>query len=654
MIFRAPIFSLLLLLNAPAVEITIHPEQIRSINGVSKLERERYFALATNARFMERNLRSPERLQAVIGNMEVNLGRVLGPINDITKYSDGFIREDPARPGFVDLTLLREKLAQSRKEPSEALKKAFGSNFHTAAHGQKDPFPDFMGKYSTEDSLKNHHKYLPKNIAAAAELSAEIFKHAYTDFDRPRFYEPVNEPHWSFYGDVHLANWHLETKKAVKELTPEVQVGGLCISVGYFYNNYFRAFGGLRQFMDNTKGEMDFYSFHAYDYFHQAEAGKNRSRVTSGLPLEGVLDLVNAHAMNSLGREIDIVVSEHGGYCLQGDKPASAYDGEWLATKVLEEKKITLSESFEDELKRRSIPQFLHLSSIIANTLAFMDHPHSVQKAVPFILDNTENWDTKYYASLFTPEDYQQGGDLKENYLGNFYRLFQGVSGERIIVDSPDPDLQVRSFRNGTSVSTIINNLSTKEHTLNLKGLESASHEIRRLYRDENFLPHYQVQQISKTDAIILKGRETICLTSTLTKEPSSSSTTHEKIFYGDLITQVVDPEATLELKIKVPNASRARSAVLRLSLDRGVGSDYRVNVSLNGIALTVPLEDSAIRYDDENGGYATTKFITIPSPKTGDLLKEENTLTISFPDGKKGAIGAAVIRARFSDEPDH
>ena len=37
----------------------------------------------------------------------------------------------------------------------------------------------------------------------------------------------------------------------------------------------------------------------------------------------------------------------------------------------------------------RSIAQFNKISGIIANTMVFMDHPHIVKKAVPFILLET-------------------------------------------------------------------------------------------------------------------------------------------------------------------------------------------------------------------------------------------------------------------------
>ena len=47
--------------------------------------------------------------------------------------------------------------------------------------------------------VANHNgkqEWLPENIDAV-EFAAAVLKHTFSSFDRPVYYEPVNEPHWA-------------------------------------------------------------------------------------------------------------------------------------------------------------------------------------------------------------------------------------------------------------------------------------------------------------------------------------------------------------------------------------------------------------------------------------------------------------------------
>ena len=149
--------------------------------------------------------------------------------------------------------------------------------------------------------------------------------------------------------------------------------------------------------MDETEGKMDFYSFHAYDFFRW-DGKKFIGRIQSGLPLEGILDLVQNYSVNTFGEEKKIVLSEHGGYLI---KAKGLYDGEAIADEIAS--KYFPGDSFEYELKKRSIVNVLMIQAVMANTLTFMDHPHIIQKAVPFLIPMSWNWDKRYYAQLYVP-----------------------------------------------------------------------------------------------------------------------------------------------------------------------------------------------------------------------------------------------------------
>ena len=91
-----------------------------------------------------------------------------------------------------------------------------------------------------------------------------------------------------------------------------------------------------------------------------------------------------------------------------------------------------------------------------------------------------------------------------------------------------------------------------------------------------------------------------------------------------------------------VPGAGKLDYARLRVGVSRPAGSDHRASVELNGTPLPAALEDCAPRIETEKLGYGSCKIIDVPVA----LLKTENAVTVSFPDGKPGSVGSVIIRA--------
>ena len=199
-----------------------------------------------------------------------------------------------------------------------------------------------MGKTTTKvASRERKPQYFPANLDAAAELAAAALKTAYSDFDRPAFHEPVNEPHWSFPALPEFQQWHLQIMEAVHKSTPEVKVGGPCLPV---------------------------------------------------------MDLIPNYTMNAYGKEVDLVLSEHG-----------AYGANELGARLADTH--FPGSGFEWEMKKRSIDDFNMASGALAHALVFMEHPHVVKKAVPFILLQSMGWDPVYYATLYTPRNFIHKND---------------------------------------------------------------------------------------------------------------------------------------------------------------------------------------------------------------------------------------------------
>lgn len=615
--------------DVKAVEIRVEPETTRAVQGVSAVERKRYFVLCDQGTGFDSRART-EIYEELIPGLNASFGRNLGGI----KWWAKKLNEDPARPGFADLSALKQN---KPKAPSSKFLNDCGPNLDVAYHGNHNEYPVYMGQHFKGTS--EHHgtpEYIPENIAAAAELAAAVLKYGYTDFDRPVYFEPLNEPHWEFFNDPHLADWHLNVMDVMHREVPGVKVGGLCMSVAYFYRDNYRVWTGMKDFMDRTGGRMDFYSFHAYDFFNW-ENGGFRGRIQSGLPLEGVLDLVQNHAVNAFGKEMDLVLSEHGGYVLGGK---GLYDGEAAAAAIAAE--YFPGDTFEHEMRKRSIVNVLMLQAVMANTLTFMDHPHVVQKAVPFLIPETWAWDPKYYAQLFVPYEYTDQTRPVSTHLLSFFRFFRDLDGRRVKALCDDPDLQVQAFVSGSRLFLVINNLSPEPEAVSLKGINAGSVELRRLGRNADFTGLYTEETITMPESMTLEGLEAVMLIADFEHPIEEDSFVNEIVCYGD---KVAVPLRDAEFRIKVPVEKEIDYAVLRIGLTRTAGLRRDPVVTMNGKRLEVPLEDCAERLEEKE--YATTKLI----PLNPADLRAENRVRVSFPDGDSGAVGTAVIRAAVKCE---
>lgn len=611
--------------------VVVDPYCRRSIRGISELKRETYFGLCDHGTDFDRRCKSKPVYEELVRENGITFGRVLGVVNGLQNFYKA-IQVDPSRPGYADLTYLKTKLEKRLHEPSDEFRRDMGGRLELAAHEQPNAYPEFMGRHVSKAASRDKTPCtLPEDIDAAAELAAGVLRYGYTDFNRPAFFELINEPHWSYWAESHLADWHVKTMQAVHRQAPGVQVGGPCLPVAYFYKKQYKAFDGLKTFIANTRCGLDFYSFHVYDFLRDCD-GKFGGRITSGLPLESVLDLVQNHTVNTYGREIGVVVSEHGGY------------GAEELVEQLARKHIS-GDGFEWEMKKRSIDDFNMVSSVVANTLVFMDHPQTIRKAVPFILLNAMGWDPRYYAVLYVPREYRDRNDWVPTKKLLFYKLFRDLKGHRVSAGCADPDIQVRAFADGKTLFLVLNNLSARSKTLALNMPQPARESIRRFGRNEDFTPYFSERAFSSRELLTLAAREAVVIRAEYDSPLLPQRAMDEIPCYGDQIAATVN--GTAQFHVKVPRPSQACGATLRIGVSRPPQAGHEVTVVFNGQTLVVPLEQCAERLVEQE--YASCKMIELPR----DFVQENNTVSVSFPDGQPGAVGSVVIRARYPVSPD-
>ncbi|TRX57606.1 T9SS type A sorting domain-containing protein [Fulvivirga sp. M361] len=615
------------------IKVNVSPSVSASINGQLELDRKKYFNLAASSSEINWNIQDQTRFDYYFKDLEMTVGRQLGLVYGETRWGNG-LREDAARPGYMDIAFFKSKM-NPNDNGLDALKGIFGNRQGLVTHDRRSAYPDFMETYTKSGG--EEEKY-PTNNEAAAEIVAHLLKYKYTDFQRPSYFELVNEPGWRFWGDQRFAEFHTAAKQKVDEMGISTEIGGPCYSVSYFYRKEYDQLSNITNFIDATNFELDFYSFHSYDYMKWDESAKDfTGSVSSGLPLDGVFDALASYTYNKFGKELSFIGSEHGGYITD---PQNRED----ALNALADQHFPGS-GFEHEMEKRSIDNFIMVNSAIANTLTFMNHPHIVKKTVPFILLESSRWDPYYYSSLLVKENFDKNSDKwAESKLIDFFRYFDGVKGRRVESFTTDTDIQHMSFVDGNTLTMLFHNQSNEEGTIDIDiddiGNSIEELKIRRLGRGNDFRPVFEETTLSSVNDIQIGAQESIVLFATYQNTIQEDDIVDEIAHYAAETATKFSGSKTFT--VQIPDHKRAKYAIVRVGLNRPSGASKDVNITLNGVSLSVPVENAADRITQSDNGYSTTKIIKV----AGRFLKESNDIEVSFPDGKSGGVGAVVLRA--------
>ncbi len=617
------------------ISVQVSPSIDVSINGHLTLDRSKYFNLSTAAHQVHK-IDNDTRFNYYFNDLEMTVGRQLGLVFSETRWGDGF-KEDISRPGYMDIDFFISK-ATPNDNGLDALKGIFGEKQGLANHDRHSAYPDFMETYTKEG--KEDEKY-PVNNEAAAEMVAHMLKYNYTDFQRPSYFELVNEPNWRFWSDQRFHEFHTVTRNKVKEMGIDTEIGGPCYSVSYFYRDKFGSLSSLTNFIDNTNFELDFYSFHTYDYMKWDDVvGDFTGTINSGLPLESVFDALASYTYNKYGRELTYVSSEHGGYITDPDNRTFALDK--LADQHFP------GTGFEFEMEKRSIDNFIMVNSTIANTMTFMSHPHIVKKAVPFILLESAGWDPYYYSSLLVKENFNKNSNnWSEAKLIHFFEFFADVKGRRIESYTDDTDIQHHAFVHDNQLMLLFHNQSNEAGTIDIAIDEIGNNPIqnimlRRLTRGVDFRATLSEESIADVNEIEVKGQESLIVFVDYQNAIEKTDEVNETMHYSAETANVFSGSKVFN--VTIPEHKKAKYAIVRVGISREAGDGKEVIIKLNGRNLAVPLEDCADRLTQSD--YATTKIVKVH----GSWIQENNEVEVTFADGRSGGVGAVAIRAALMD----
>ncbi|WP_077337857.1 hypothetical protein [Pseudocolwellia agarivorans] len=441
---------------------------------------------------------------------------------------------------------------------------------------------------------------------------------------KPKLIEVVNEPFYSAAKHqttaANISKMHAVVAKKINENHPDVLVGGYTAAwPGLEIDNfdYFR--NTWKTFIDNAGKESGFYSVHIYDDFRD-----NKVQYRSGANMEAILDLIDQYSIIKIGERKPWAISELGFFS------------------------PTLSHK-QPYTKERD---WWNIRSFSSMTLSLMDKPDQVIYSMPFVIlkalwagpngiDATGN---RYGSRLFILED-ELDGSLNVQDNGKWiysdyvlwFDLWSEVKGTRIDTTSNDLDIQVDSYIDGNIAYLIINNLDTTspaEIALNLVDKNKTpiqSIDVKHLYFDENTKAAVLDKQTlaNNISSYTVDTESTAIIKITYANDLAIDQTSRETKYYSDKHLQPITANTDISFTIKDVNVnSHYGEAIIRLGVGRAHSKSLNPVVKINGSEVAV--------IKDIRGHDLKTRpefFGVLEIPVSYDLLQENNTITVNFPD---------------------
>ncbi|MEM9252765.1 MAG: beta-agarase [Planctomycetota bacterium] len=598
---------------ADPVTLTVDPSTVRSIGGITTLEREKYITI--HASPGEPDL-DDEKLRYIEEELEAHYGRDGGVQSAQLKATPA----GPDNPDMPDIDYMREAGEASRAEMA------------------KDPHR-YRPESMSEVVLCTHPEWMmglpgndfaefgPRSPEAAAEFAAQFLKHFYTDETRPNYYEVFNEPFVKAkkMGTTaeEMARHHLVTARRIREVLPDddILIGGYSAAWAEVEGRDFGHWNDWQKmFMDVAGDEMDFFATHLYDGVNVKGTHAERT----GGNVVAIMDLIDAYSYIKWGVAKPQVITEYG-RLIQND-----HDKAW-----------------PDRLRRESAL----LGSFNGMLMMYLDHPDRLIKTVPFIL-GFATW--KYGADAESgpvdpPSDfllYRWSGDAHVTTgIELFYRFWKGINGERRVASTDDPDIRTHYFADGLRHTLVIHNMDSEPRTVALNGLDGldlAKVTLRTLgSRDGAPLLGEQVLY-GLPDEITIDPTEAAAVILDLREPFDADRTVLETRVYAENYLEEIEADRPIEFTYKnVPTGDG--EAKLRLSIGRLPGSSLQPQAWVNGTEVQVPADWAG---SVQEGRPRFFGMIEVPVP--AEVLAENTTVKLVFPDSG-GKVASAVLQTNLA-----
>lgn len=612
------------------VDVNLNVKHI--VGDQSEFNRKKYITL--HAGLNDGEWPSDEVRDDFLRKYDVYLGRNNGSL----PFRIRQIGENPNKKGWPNIKDI-ERIAD--REKKQYAKKAVASDIEARNDfmigGQFNNYPE--GKPINTCCGKN-----PWTLAgndAAAEFYAHYIKNAYggEGENKPKYLEVINEPfvHAKEHHTTRqaISEFHVAVAKRVKELNPNIMVGGYTAAYpeysannsnfGHWNNNW-------KRFIDVAGKDMDFFSVHIYD--GMARKG-TENYFRSGSNMEAMLDMIESYSKIKLGEVKPFVISEYGYFWQNGDIEKYTKEFDWQ-----------------------------NLRSFSTIMMQLLEKPDVMLKTMPFKLLKANWWKSKefpkakYPYRLFRQKkelERETGDEWVYTELVKFYELWSDVNGTRIDTKASDIDIQADAYIDGKKMYLILNNMETSPQRLklNLAGLKKnniKSIKAKHLY-EINELPKLDELKLSTDITEVTVAKEaTMILEYKFKKKVKINETSKETKIYASTYLQRIEAGKTNRFTFDSKELTKGKQGELVLRL--GLGREHKKGdapfsypeISFNGTKIKVPTD---WRGKDQKARKRFFGVLEIPIPY--DLIDDSatnNTVDVTFSDN--GGYISSVVLQKF------
>ena len=564
---------------AQVTRVVVDPSMQKFVGDISQIDRTKYFNLHTNA--------NTPMLQEFFETYNVNnCGR-------------GFYG-----PGIDSKKLMGEVgvYPKSKNKPSTKPKK--------------------VRRFVATEHPRNVYKE-GIDIDGFANWAVSYFK-SLDESERPRWYEPMNEPFvhakdfydekdWDPVAELRVKTEMCKLYKAVGDKIhaepslKNMKVLGYCAAWPSFE---LKDFGNWKVnmglFLDIAGASMDAISYHLYDGINQV--GQDNKR--SGSNVLAIMDLIESYSYSNWGVIKPHAITEYGGIAV---------------------KEFSMIRNVQS------------IRSQNAMIFELFDREDRLEISIPFNVDDAKWHITKqndylpYKAVLWRPENM---GVPKNEITGwvyteriQFYNLWKAVNGHRVYGVSSNPDVQVQGFVSGKQLFVALNNLdeAPQNIALEIPGISENLNmlHVKSLTVVKNDLARYnEIKLADLPEQFSLQANETVVLAFELNKTPKINGSIQNTRYYTNKYLTPIKNREPLIFNFNNVDFTEGQAS-LSMSLGRKHDVSKRPLVTVNGKAVMVPLNWKG--YDQKN---RRVFFGTIEIPIPQELIEKDNEVKITFPDG--------------------
>lgn len=544
------------------MSLLIKPQCTLSLDGVKVLPVDRFFRLyftpgddrsGMEDYFAQKGFYPGRQMLKLAHELETRHGT----------YKEPLLREDLEKPGHADLSIFNLRNFNRFKNTDPELE--FAQCFNI--------WPSFM-----DADIPGEKNVLgtPAIDAfdAAAELAAAYIADETKDSGRTATYwEVKNESdikhEWAYHGQKRFDSWtllaefHNKVAGAIKQLNPEIKVGGPTSAWPRMEMGHppFLVWKNHKKFMELTRDDLDFYSHHFYDTGVTSSFNARSEGYEDWLQgrLDCVLDLICAEMQNKDNIK-PLLITEYG--TLAGGT--------------------------------REIDYWLRVSNYSSFMIQFMQRPADFSMTVPFLLGYM-HWEPN---SGFALVRKNQEGHFELTKNSYFLDLWEGVGGNYIKIENIHPKVHSLGWKNGSKIYIAVNNQSGEKLKITPTFLLDQANNIKSInYRKASYQNgRFTLQRGSLPEnfGLTLPDAETLILIAETSSPVETNCVLAVASYYGDQTVLALSKEQTVKIRTQPCKEEKIISARLRIGIRDPSGPSGSLKCSFNNYEFNIHLANSS------------------------------------------------------------